>query len=144
MQSEEVTATSEADMPSDALFVTFSSGGELTCSKALRQYFEKYCCALTDLTDGRNDYPEGCWPALINADAFLMSVLRMSPGEGLLYLRLADREELTRYVDNTFPRDRMVIVDSAGRVIAASSTFDAASGAEKISEVLDPASLMAL
>lgn len=144
MQSEELTAMSASDMPSDALFVTFSSGEEPSLSKALRKYFEGNRSALTAVTEGWNSFPEGCWPVLINNETFLMSVLRMSPGKGLLYLRCADREELTRYVDDTFHGDRMIISDSAGILIAASSTFDTACGADRISEVLDPPSLMAL
>jgi len=144
MQPEELTATSASDMPSDALFVAFSPGKEPTCSKALGKYLEDNCCALTALVDGWVDFPEGCWPVIVNNKTFLMSVLRMSQGKGLLYLRHADREELTRYVDVTFPGDRMIISDSAGVLIAASSAFDAASGADRISDVLDPPSLMAL
>lgn len=144
MQGTKESAFTAANLPENTLLVTFSKASGPVCSEALVAFLEERSIPERILTDAVRDMPEGAWPLFLGDEVLLSNTVRFSSDSGIMFLRITSRNDLCRFLDTCYSGDRMLLADLNGRVMASSSSFSPGTGAERISDILDPSSRMAL
>jgi hypothetical protein len=144
MQGAKESAFTAVNFPENTLLVTFSKISGAVCSKMLAAFLEEKSIPESTLTDAVWNMPEGAWPLFLGEEMLLSNTLRFADDSGVIFLRITTRDDLCLFLDTCYRGDRMLMTDLSGRVVASSSSYVPGTRAERMSDVLEPSSRMAL